>query len=142
MAQADLCQRTGAERRLYETAVLAALGDRLRSADIWVTGSRDYRAFEDYLLPADTPAVASGIGGKTNPARYVAARAALLHEQLTYVANRAARQELDGVEIEDGKLYIARTKPVTPDAARVLAARLEGLLPRVRITEVLADVDR
>jgi TnpA family transposase len=131
-----------AERRLYETAVLAALRDRLRGADIWVAGSRDYRAFEDYLLPADTPAVAGGIGGETDPVRYVAARAAVLHEQLTYVANRAARQELDGVEIEEGKLYIARTKPVTPDAARVLAARLEGLLPRVRITEVLADVDR
>jgi hypothetical protein len=131
-----------AERRLYETAVLATLRDRLRGADIWVAGSRDYRAFEDYLLPADTPVVAGGIGGDTDPTRYVAARAALLHEQLTYVASRAARQELDGVEIEEGKLYIARTKPVTPDAARVLAARLEGLLPRVRITEVLADVDR
>ena len=131
-----------AERRLYETAVLAALRDRLRGADIWVAGSRDYRAFEDYLLPADGQAVAGGIAGETDPARYVAARAGLLHEQLTYVASRAARQELDGVEIEEGKLYIARTKPVTPDAARVLAARLEGLLPRVRITEVLADVDR
>lgn len=131
-----------AERRLYETAALAALRDRLRGADLWVAGSRDYRAFEDYLMPADGQAVAGGIGGETDPARYVAARAALLHEQLTYVASRAARQELDGVEIEEGKLYIARTKPVTPDAARVLAARLEGLLPRVRITEVLADVDR
>ena len=131
-----------AERRLYETAVLAALRDRLRGSDIWVAGSRDYRAFEDYLMPADGQAVAGGIGGETDTARYVAARAGLLHEQLTYVASRAARQELDGVEIEEGKLYIARTKPVTPDAARVLAARLEGLLPRVRITEVLADVDR
>ncbi len=131
-----------AERRLYETAVLAALRDRLRGADIWVAGSRDYRAFEDYLMPADGQAVTGGIGGETDPASYVAARARLLHEQLTYVASRAARQELDGVEIEEGKLYIARTKPVTPDAARVLAARLEGLLPRVRITEVLADVDR
>jgi len=131
-----------AERRLYETAVLAALRDRLRGADIWVAGSRDYRAFEDYLLPADGQAVAGGIGGETDPARYMAARAGLLHEQLNYVASRAARQELDGVEIEEGKLYIARTKPVTPDAARLLAARLEGLLPRVRITEVLADVDR
>jgi TnpA family transposase len=131
-----------AERRLYETAVLAALRERLRGADIWVADSRDYRAFEDYLLPADALGAAHGIGGETDPARYVAARAALLHEQLTYVASRAARQELDGVEIEEGKLYIARIKPVTPDAARVLAARLEGLLPRVRITEVLADVDR
>jgi len=131
-----------AERRLYETAVLATLRDRLRGANIWVAGSRDYRAFEDYLLPPDGQAAAGGIGGETDPARYVAARAGLLHERLTYVASCAARQELDGVEIEEGKLYIARTKPVTPDAARVLAARLEGLLPRVRITEVLADVDR
>jgi hypothetical protein len=131
-----------AERRLYETAVLAVLRDRLRGADIWVAGSRDYRAFEDYLLPVGSMANAGSIDGETDPDRYVSARATLLHEQLTYVAGRAARQELDGVEIEKGKLYIGRTKPVTPDAARVLAARLEGLLPRVRITEVLADVDR
>ncbi len=35
------------ERRLYETAVLATLRDRLRGSDIWVAGSRDYRAFEN-----------------------------------------------------------------------------------------------
>jgi TnpA family transposase len=128
-----------ADRRLYETAVLAALRDRLKGSDIWVVGSRDYRAFETYLLPA--PATDTEIDGKTDPERYVAARATALHERLTFVAARADRGELDGVEIEDGKLYIARTKPVAPDAARLLTNQLEGLLPRVRITEVLADVD-
>jgi TnpA family transposase len=54
---------------------------------------------------------------------------------------RASRGELDGVEIEEGNLYIARMKPVVPDAARDLAIRLNGMLPRVRITEVLSDVD-
>jgi hypothetical protein len=54
---------------------------------------------------------------------------------------RAARGELDGVEIEDGALYIARMKPAVPDAARNLAIRLNGMLPRVRITELLSDVD-
>ena len=42
-----------ADRRLYETAVLATLRERLRGSNIWVTGSRDYRAFEDYLLPVE-----------------------------------------------------------------------------------------
>jgi hypothetical protein len=42
-----------ADRRLYETAVLATLRDRLRGSNIWVAGSRDYRAFENYLLPAE-----------------------------------------------------------------------------------------
>jgi TnpA family transposase len=118
-----------ADRRLYETAVLAALRDRLKGSDIWVVGSRDYRAFETYLLPA--AATDTEIDGETDPDRYVAARAAALHERLTFVAARADRGELDGVEIEDGKLYIARTKPVVPDAARLLANQLEGLLPRV-----------
>lgn len=39
-----------ADRHLYETAVLAVLRDRLKGSDIWVVGSRDYRAFETYLL--------------------------------------------------------------------------------------------
>ena len=113
------------DRRLYETAVLATLRERLRGSDIWVAGSRDYRAFEDYLLPAVKPLPSVGIGNETDPGRYIAARAAALHEQLNFVMARAARGELDGVEIEDGKLYIARTKPAVPDAARDLAIQLE-----------------
>jgi hypothetical protein len=127
-------------RRLYEVAVLATLRERLRGSDIWVAGSRDYRAFEDYLLPAEA-ARHSGIGQETDPARFMNACAAALHERLKFVMARAARGELDGVEIEDGTLYIARMKPTVPEAARDLAIRLNGMLPRVRITEVLSDVD-
>jgi TnpA family transposase len=63
-----------ADRRLYETAVLAALRGRLRSSDIWVAGSRDYRAFEDYLLPAEA-ARNIGIDHETDPTRYMKTRA-------------------------------------------------------------------
>lgn len=128
------------DRRLYETAVLATLRNRLRGANIWVAGSRDYRAFEDYLLPAGDRQNMS-VDGETNPERYIAKRAAALNERLNFVAACAARGELDGVEIEEGKLYIARAKPAVPDAARDLAIRLNGMLPRARITEVLSDVD-
>jgi TnpA family transposase len=129
-----------ADRRLYETAVLATLRERLRGSNIWVVGSRDYRAFEDYLLPAEAGRDI-GIDGETDPGRYIVARTAALRERLTFVADCAGRGELDGVEIEDGKLFIARTPPAVPDAARDLALRLNGMLPRVRITEVLRDVD-
>lgn len=40
------------DRRLYETAVLATLRDRLRSGDVWVERSSGYRRFDSYLLPA------------------------------------------------------------------------------------------
>ena len=68
-------------------------------------------------------------------------RAAALHERLNFVMARAGRGELDGVEIEDGEIYIARMKPAVPEAARDLAIRLNSMLPRARITEVLSDVD-
>ena len=38
-------------RRLYETAVLATLRDELRSGDVWVKRSANYRSFDSYLLP-------------------------------------------------------------------------------------------
>jgi hypothetical protein len=85
---------------------------------------------------------AAGIGGEADPERYVAGRAGLLHQRLLFVAARAGHSELDGVEIENGTLYVARTKPTVPDAACLLANRLYGMLPRVRVTEVLSDVEQ
>ncbi|WP_287990003.1 Tn3 family transposase [Acidiphilium sp.] len=128
------------DRRLYETAVLAVLRDKLRGSNIWVAGSRDYQAFETYLLPAGT-GTATGVDGETDPNRYIETRTETLRESLTFVAARAERGDLDGVEIEDGKLFIARTPPTVPEAARDLALRLNSMLPRVRITEVLSEVN-
>ena len=85
--------------------MLATLRDRLKGSNIWVVGSRDYRAIEDYLLPAEA-AGNVGIAGEIDPDRYVADRAATPHERLNFVAARAARGELDGVEIEDGNLIL------------------------------------
>jgi len=122
---------------------LAVLRERLRGSNIWVAGSRDYRAFEDYLLPLGAPPIsATGIGGEIDVSAYLTARATALRERLVFVSGRADKGDLDGVEIEDGKLYIARNKPVVPEAALELANRLNNLLPRVRITELLAEVDQ
>jgi hypothetical protein len=79
-----------ADRRLYETAVLATLRERLGGSNIWVAGSRDYRAFEDYLLPAEAGRDI-GADGETNPGRYIAGRTAALRERLSFVAERAGR---------------------------------------------------
>ena len=43
----------GTDRRTYEVAVMMALRERLQSGDVWVEGSRAFRAFDDFLLPRD-----------------------------------------------------------------------------------------
>lgn len=57
LSQADRRLILGQEkpdRRLYEIATLAALRDRLRSADIWVDGSRSFRPIDEHLMPRST----------------------------------------------------------------------------------------
>ena len=44
----------GVDRHFYEICALTELRDRLRAGDIWVTGSRQYRDFETYLIPEAT----------------------------------------------------------------------------------------
>jgi len=43
---------TGIDRRYYELCALAELKNALRSGDIWVEGSRQFKNFNEYLLPA------------------------------------------------------------------------------------------
>lgn len=40
----------GTDRGFYEFCALAELKNALRSGDMWVTGSRQFRDFNDYLL--------------------------------------------------------------------------------------------
>jgi hypothetical protein len=42
----------GLDRRNYEICALCELKNALRSGDIWVRGSRQFKDFEDYLIPA------------------------------------------------------------------------------------------
>ncbi|MDP9485503.1 MAG: hypothetical protein M3Q49_06885 [Actinomycetota bacterium] len=40
-------------RRYYELSALSELKNSLRSGDVWVSGSRPYRDFDDYLIPGE-----------------------------------------------------------------------------------------
>ena len=42
---------TGIDRRYYELCALSEMKNALRSGDIWVQGSRQFKDFEDYLVP-------------------------------------------------------------------------------------------
>jgi TnpA family transposase len=135
------------DRRAYEVAVLAHLRDRLRAGDVWVEGARAYRRFTDFLLPrpAFEEARASGALGLAVPVSwpdYAVARTKQLDERLREVAALAKAGQLPDVRIEDGRLTISPLPRAVPEGAGQMAKRLYAVLPRVRITEVLAEVDR
>ena len=66
----------------------------------------------------------------------------MLDERLTEVDGRAGRSLLPDVRIAGATLKISPLQATTPEAAEQLAARISALMPRVRITELLAEVSR
>ena len=128
-------------RRLYETAVLATLRDGLRSGDVWVDGTRNYRQFDAYLLPKQEAAAATAdLPVDTDVSRYLHGRAEELDLRLSRLARLLRTGRLEGVSLLGGKLRITPLTANTPPEANALDRRLDGLLPRVRITELLRDV--
>jgi hypothetical protein len=70
-------------RRLYETAVLSTLRDRLRAGDVWIDGTRNYRRFDAYLLSKrEAIEVATELSIDTDANAYLAERARMLDWRL------------------------------------------------------------
>jgi hypothetical protein len=73
---------------------------------------------------------------------YLAESRQRLQENLATVARKAREKSLPDVSIEDGDLRIARLRKNTPESAEAYAEMAYGLIPRVKITELLAEVDQ
>ena len=131
------------DRRLYETAVLATLRDKLRSGDIWVERSANYRRFDSYLLPQEAvPAVIAEMKLPATADEWLATRGAELDRRLCRFSRRLLRGELEGVELRDGRLHIAPVKATATPETRAFADGLEAMMPSARITELLHEVNR
>jgi TnpA family transposase len=135
------------DRRIWEAATLLALCGRLRAGDIWVEGSQQWRAVEDQLIPPPLFAAMREAGplpvaAPATAAAYLAERKAVLERRLTEVAAKATADKLLDVRIQGEELKITPLKAATPDEAEDLADRLYAMMPNVRITALLAEVDR
>jgi len=122
---------------------MAHLRNKWRSGDVWVERSSNYRRFDSYLLPAaEVAPIAANLKLPASADEWLVDRGRELDQRLKRFASRLARGEVEGVTFSDGKLSISPVRADESTAATQLAARIEGLIPRVRITELLHDVAR
>ena len=133
------------DHRYYELCVLSELRDRLRAGDVWVTGSRQYRSFEERLISKEAMEKLQQDGNlpvavELDFEKFIEARRIKLHERLTAVDARATEGKLPDVTLTKGVLKISPIEKSTPPEAEALAARLYAMLPRIRITDLLAEV--
>lgn len=120
---------------------MATLRDRLRAGDVWIEGTRNYQRFDAYLLGRrDAAKVADVLPFNSNAASYLADRARNLDWRLRRFAKQLKTNKLEGVSLERDRLKLQQMPPVTPPEAEALDRKLDTLLPRVRITELLLEV--
>jgi TnpA family transposase len=133
------------DHRYYELCVLSELRDRLQAGDVWVSGSRRYRSFDERLISKQTletlqQAGTLPIAVETDFERFIADRRALLNERLSAVDTQAREGTLPGVTVTKGVLKITPIEKATSPEAEALVARLYSMLPRIRVTDLLAEV--
>jgi hypothetical protein len=113
------------------------------SAPVWVERSANYGRFASYLLPqAAVPAIANSLSLPATADEWLAARGQELDRRLKRFANSLVHGNLDRVQFRDGQLHIAAVTASTPAHAPAFSAKLDGMLPRARITEILHETNR
>ena len=131
------------DRKMYETAVLTHLRNKLRSGDVWVERSSGYRRFDSYMVSSqEAKPIACGLNLPATADAWLDARERELDWRLRRFSNRLQRGRLEGVELRDGRLHISPARTATPPEADVLADRLDAMMPRVRVTELLHEAAR
>ena len=140
-------QDGGIDRRFYELCALSELKNALRAGDVWVPGSRQFKDFADYLLPparfaalreADAlPAVIAPDGDQ-----YLHHRLTLLSEQLRDVDRLAAGGVLHDDDLADELLKVKPLTKSVPEEAERFEEVIYGIVPHLKITDLLLEVDR
>ncbi|WP_026551268.1 Tn3 family transposase, partial [Arthrobacter sp. H20] len=136
----------GIDRRYYELCALSELKNALRSGDIWVQGSRQFKDFDEYLVPAETFAELKLAGGlplvvATDCEQYLHHRLSLLEQQLATVNRMAAANDLPDAIITASGLKITPLDAAVPEAAQALIDQTAAQPPHVKITDILMEVD-
>ncbi len=136
----------GIDRRYYELCALSELKNALRSGDVWVQGSRQFKDFDEYLVPVEKFTTLK-LGNElplavaTDCDQYLHGRLALLEQQLATVNRMAAANDLPDAIITESGLKITPLDAAVPETAQAIIDQSAMLLPHVKITELLMEVD-
>ncbi|MDA8353018.1 MAG: Tn3 family transposase [Firmicutes bacterium] len=127
----------------YEMATMTELHNRIRSGDVSVVGSRQHKDFEEYLVSKEEWEQVRATGNvrlavPLSVEEYLEERTQAIWKRLEYVSKNLNR--LEDARLEDGSLHVDRLEKETPPEAEELSDLLYAMLPRVKLTELLAEV--
>jgi len=128
-------------RHYYEMSVLTELREHVRSGDISITGSRQYRDFKEYIISEEEwEKTKTDINLSVNLSfdYYINERIESLNKRLKTLSKNF--NNIKGVSFENGKLSVSRLEKDFPEEAKNLSSGLYKLLPKIKLTELLMEV--
>lgn len=118
------------DRSFYELVAFTELKNNIRSGNISVSGSLIHRNIEEDLM-----ALSSCFGSGTIPDSfedYLNSRGPLLDSQLNYYSKNTYKVKKEGLK---------KLKKSTPDEAELYRKKLYDMIPRIRLSDLLIEVD-
>ena len=130
----------------YEAAAFDALKGRVRSGDIAVAGSRRYRPFEHYLLPAtDFERLAekqqTRLAINSDAEAYLTAKQQEITQRLAALQESIGKVEGSLILDEKGHLHLPPLEKAVPEDVERLKKRVYELLPHLPLADLLLEVD-
>ena len=128
-------------RHYYEMATLTELKNKVRSGDVAVAGSRNYKGFDEYIVTEKEwkeKRETNKLAVSTSVEEYLKERMEKLDMMISLFSKN--KNKPDGVAIANNKLHIDRLDKETPEEADALSKRLYGMLPPVKLPDLLLEV--
>ncbi len=137
----------GIDRKFYELCIFSELKNHLRSGDLWVQGSRQYKDFEDYLIPSDRFTEMRDqnqfpLDVTLDVEEFLSERMEILLNKIQIVCKLIESNELPDTSIINDRIKIKPLENTVPEEAEVLGKKIYGLLPLIKITDLLKEVDQ
>jgi len=131
-------------RHYYEIATLSELKNRIRSGDVSVEGSKNFKDFEEYLIPHEEWNTVKKIGTRLavnlDVREYLQERIESLNSRLKWFSKNI--DTLEGVAIENSRIHIDKLEKDTPPEAILLSQKLYKMIPRIKLPDLLLEVSK
>lgn len=130
-------------RQYYELAAFTEFRNAVRSGDISIVGSRQYKDFEGYLMSKEEwekykLRLIQDIKIPLSVDEYLNERSKVLYEKLEWLSKNI--ETLEGISIDKDKFVLSKLGKGTPDEAKELSSKLYSIVPNINLTDLLIEV--
>ncbi|HDF2330360.1 TPA: Tn3 family transposase [Morganella morganii] len=134
------------DHRMLELFMVIELKNRIAANEIWIKGSRTYRTLDEDMISQQTYAIIKAearipVAIPVDVETYLAEKAEALDQKLREAANRLEAGRGD-TRVGARGLRVPAVKTTETEAAIVFARRVATAMPPIRLTDLVADIDR